>query len=436
MDLFELAKNGGRITKKNTYRMGGKVKKLSEYQKDLLGMDDSIPKAQYSLPPEDIYDRVDKLEAEEGNPFKKKRKTKAERQKERETRRKLRELKKQQLKGESPLQTIEEEKGIQPRKASDLAKEIAELPGGGSEKVLDPYTNEGARKAKELIEKEFGPLTPEGGLPQPPVEEPVVEEEEPDAADKNMMRRMSSGTNAINDYIRNLRNINAAVEDRFEPYPNFFEDYGRESESIARNALTDLPEWYMDRASQLASANVNSLENAIRNMGQSMGTSGYLAQMQAAKNKELAANQAYAAQAAGQREKQLGLISNLIAQNELYERTGAEKSFDLTQQAKDAIDAAKYDTEKNILTARLAQEREANAARRNELLDAQMQWMYKNDPTTYDEEGNETASSVEYGGKIKRNMYEYGSRVKKERQKKADRAIEDFRSFMKDYNTK
>ena len=192
----------------------------------------------------------------------------------------------------------------------------------------------------------------------------------------------------------------------------------------------------MDRASQLASANVNSLENAIRNMGQSMGTSGYLAQMQAAKNKELAANQGYAAQAAGQREKQLGQLSALMAQNELYDRTGAEKSFDLTQEALDAIDAAKYDTEKNILTGRLAQEREANAARRNELLDAQMQWMYKNDRTQYDEEGNETTPSNEYGGKIKRNMYEYGSRVKRERQMKSDKAINEFRSFMRGFNKK
>lgn len=441
MDLFELAKNGGRITKKNTYRMGGKVKKLSEYQKDLLGMDDQeqMPMAQDGASFEDLtsYNRWKRLAGLDPDERKKEiEEIKKERKQNKEARKKNREEERKQRREGRDFQKNRTRGDTDP---SDLAKEIAELPGGGSEKVLDPYTNEGARKAKKLIEEEYGPLTPEGGLPQPPVEEPpggVAIEEEPDAADKNMMRRMSSGDDALNDYIRNLRNINAAVEARFEPYPNFFEDYGRESESIARNMITDLPEYYLDRASQLASANVNSLENAIRNMGQSMGTSGYLAQMQAAKNKELAANQAYTAQAAAQREKQLGLLSNLLAQNELYERTGAEKSFDLTQQAKDAIDAAKYDTEKNILTARLAQEREANMVKRNELLDQQMQWMYRNDPARYDKQGNEITSSGEYGGKIKRSMYEYGSRVKKERQKKSDKAIADFRSFMKDYNSK
>ncbi len=576
MDLMQLAKNGGRITKKNTYRMGGKVKTLSEYQKELIGMDDQgqMPMAQDSLEldyttipeepiknkrdyiglsskqiaeveslidkglsseeafrkvtrPAEFADRLsetdnlleiaknfenkkdipmgggykvpveassipeenlveinrkrlndpgrynlereealDELESEEGNPYKKKRKTKAERQKERETRKKLRELKKQQLKGESPLQTIEKERGVTKRNQvnpSERAKQIAELSDVPIEnKPLAGYTTEGSKEAKELIEAEFGPLDIKGGLPCspcedgsipsrdasgncldcPPVgppEEPPVEEEETGEQQQQQRRGGGSGTNAINDYIRNLRGINADVENRFEPYPNFFEDYGRESESITRNKLTDLPEWYMDRASQLASANVNSLENAIRNMGQSMGPSGYLAQMQAAKNKELAANQGYAAQAASQREKQLGELSALTAQNELYDRTGAEKSFDLTQQALDAIDAAKYDTEKNVLTARLAQEREANAARRNELLDAQMQWMYNNDRTQYDKDGNPVnpgPATKGYGGKIKRDMYEYGSRVKRERQMKSDKAIKEFRSFMRGFNKK
>jgi hypothetical protein len=488
MDLMQLAKNGGRITKKNTYRMGGKVKTLSEYQKELIGMDDQgqMPMAQdsleidYSVIPEEPVDpfeellkkkreefskdpgrynlereeALDELESEEGNPYKKKRKTKAEKQKERETRRNLRELEKQQIKGESPLQTIEEERGITKRNQvnqSELAKQIAELPGGETERVdatgntiLNPYTNEGARKAKELIEEEFGPLTPEGGLPQPPVEDPagevaIEEETGEQQQQQKQQQRGASGDSAINDYIRNLRNINADVENRFEPYPNFFEDYGRDSENIARNAINDLPEWYMDRASQLASANVNSLENQIRNMGQSMGTSGYLAQMQAAKNKELAANQGYAAQAEGQREQQLGKLSALMAQNELYDRTGAEQSFDRTQEARDAIDAAKYDTEKNILTGRLAQTREENAARRNELLDSQMQWMYNNDRTQYDKDGNPVnpgPANKGYGGKIKRDMYEYGSSVKRERQMKSDKAINEFRSFMRGFNKK
>ena len=496
MDLMQLAKNGGRITKKNTYKVPGRKtsKVLSEYQKDLLGMDDQgqMPMAQdsleidYSVTPEEPVDpfeellkkkreefskdpgrynlereeSLDELEAEEGNPYKKKRKTKAEKQKERETRRNLRELEKQQIKGESPLQTIEEERGVQPRKASELAKQIAELSKVPIEnKPLAGYTTEGSKEAKELMEAEFGPLDIKGGLPQPPVEEPAGGEDvecppckdgtiptkdkegncSPCPEKQGQQQRGASGDSAINDYIRNLRNINADVENRFEPYPNFFEDYGRDSENIARNAINDLPEWYMDRASQLASANVNSLENAIRNMGQSMGTSGYLAQMQAAKNKELAANQGYAAQAVGQREQQLGKLSALMAQNELYDRTGAEQSFDRTQEARDAIDAAKYDTEKNILTGRLAQTREENAARRNELLDSQMQWMYNNDRTQYDKDGNPVnpgPATQQYGGKIKRDMYEYGSRVKRERQMKSDKAINEFRSFMRGFNKK
>lgn len=477
MDLMQLAKNGGRITKKNTYRMGGKVKTLSEYQKDLLGMDDQgqMPMAQNGSVSSDTADDAyfadptveDNTFAELFEDEEARKKAKEEplkdKEKQKEFNKRYREERRQERKdersGKQEQRYLERERRKLRKRGgedvSELAKQIKELPGGGSEKVLDPYTNEGARKAKELIENEYRPLDTKGGLPCPPCEDgsipsrdsegncldcySLAPEDEQKTQQKQQQRRASSGNSAINDYINNLRGINADVENRFEPYPNFFEDYGRESESIARNAINDLPEWYMDRASQLASANVNSLENAIRNMGQSMGTSGYLAQMQAAKNKELAANQGYAAQAVGQREQQLGKLSALMAQNELYDRTGAEQSFDRTQEARDAIDAAKYDTEKNILTGRLAQTREENAARRNELLDSQMQWMYNNDRTQYDKDGNPVnpgPANKGYGGKIKRDMYEYGSRVKRERQMKSDKAINEFRSFMRGFNKK
>ena len=491
MDLMQLAKNGGRITKKNTYRMGGKVKTLSEYQKELIGMDDQgqMPMAQNGSVSSDTADDAyfadptvedntfSELFEDEEARKKAKEEPLKDKEKQKEFNKRYREERRQERKdarsGKREQRYLERERRKLRKRGgedvSDLAKQIKELPGGGSEKVLDPYTNEGARKAKELIENEYGPLDTKGGLPCPPCEDGSIpsrdsegncldcyslapeeeytlapEDEEETGEQQQQQRRASSGDSAINDYINNLRGINADVENRFEPYPNFFEDYGRDSENIARNAINDLPEWYMDRASQLASANVNSLENQIRNMGQSMGTSGYLGQMQAAKNKELAANQGYAAQAVGQREQQLGKLSALMAQNELYDRTGAEQSFDRTQEARDAIDAAKYDTEKNILTGRLAQTREDNAARRNELLDSQMQWMYNNDRTQYDKNGNPVnpdpvnpdPAAKQYGGKIKRDMYEYGSRVKRERQMKSDKAINEFRSFMRGFNKK
>ena len=255
---------------------------------------------------------------------------------------------------------------------------------------------------------------------------------------KQPQRRASSGDSAINDYINNLRGINADVENRFEPYPNFYADYARESENLMANAETDLPRYYEDMMAQKTSQSVNALENAIRNMS-GIGSSGYLANMQAARNKELGINQQAMATSLGQEMAQRNARATQIAQNRLYEAKGAETSFDRTQEARDAIDAAKYDTEKNILTGRLAQTREDNTARRNELLDSQMQWMYNNDRTQYDKDGNPVnpdPSTKQYGGSIKRDMYEYGSRVKRERQMKSDKAINEFRSFMRGFNNK
>tara|TARA_R110000822_G_scaffold16329_7_gene55713 strand:- start:366 stop:4673 length:4308 start_codon:yes stop_codon:yes gene_type:complete len=505
MDLMQLAKNGGRITKKNTYRVPGRKtsKVLSEYQKDLLGMDDQgqMPMAQYGM---DSFRREELWDLTPAERKAKRAELKLKDKKEREERKRKNKEWKEGGKEASRKELEEDAKAIQKEDEkidaraakldagealkeysdigdgvnreyadkedpgqydltpSELAKQIKELPGGGSEKVLDPYTNEGARKAKELIENEYGPLDTKGGLPCPPCEDGSIpsrdasgncldcyslapEEEystapEEEPGEQQQQRRGGgSGDSAINDYINNLRGINAEVEQGLTPYENYFEDYGRETEHIQRNAINDLPEWYMDRASQLASANVNSLENQIRNMGQSMGTSGYLAQMQAAKNKELAANQGYAAQAHGQREQQLGKIADTISKHRQVEAEGATVADDRTREAQDALYSAKYDTEKNILTGRLAQTREENAARRNELLDSQMQWMYNNDRTQYDKDGNPVnpgPATPQYGGKIKRDMYEYGSRVKREKQMKSDRAMNDFRSFMSDYNKK
>jgi len=129
----------------------------------------------------------------------------------------------------------------------------------------------------------------------------------------------------------------------------------------------------------------------------------------------------------------------MIGQHRQVEATGATVADDRTREAQDALNSAKYDTEKNILTGRLAQTREDNAARRNELLDSQMQWMYNNDRTQYDKDGNPVnpdPATKGYGGKIKRDMYEYGSRVKRERQMKSDKAINEFRSFMRGFNKK
>ena len=170
-----------------------------------------------------------------------------------------------------------------------------------------------------------------------------------------------------------------------------------------------------------------------------MGTSGYLANMQALKNKELRANNDFLAQSQGQEDARLGKLAEMIGQHRQVEAEGATVADDRTREAEDALNSAKYDTEKNILTGRLAQTREDNAARRNELLDAQMQWMYNNDRTQYDEDGNPVnpgPATTQYGGKIKRDMYEYGSRVKRERQMKSDKAINEFRSFMRGFNKK
>jgi hypothetical protein len=467
MDLMQLAKNGGRITKKNTYRVPGRKtsKILSEYQKDLLGMDDQgqMPMAQNGM---DNFRREELWGLTPAERKAKRAELKVNAKKERETRRNLRELEQQQKVGESPSQTIEEESGIATDnyKPSDLAKQISEdLPEEKEFGSINLYPNTGVQKAAELLKEQarkqkqqeaeedyefYSNLSKTGGTPKTQEEEysTAPEEEEYSTApeeetgEQQPQQRGASGDSAINDYINNLRGINSEVEQSLTPYENYFEDYGRETEHIQRNAINDLPEWYMDRASQLASANVNSLENQIRNMGQSMGTSGYLAQMQAAKNKELAANQGYAAQAVGQREQQLGKIADTISRHRQVEAEGATVADDRTREAQDALYSARYDTEKNILTGRLAQTREDNAARRNELLDSQMQWMYNNDRTQYDEEGNpvnpDPAIKKGYGGSIKRDMYEYGSRVKRERQMKSDKAINEFRSFMRGFNKK
>ncbi len=542
MDLMQLAKNGGRITKKNTYKVPGRKtsKVLSEYQKDLLGMDDQgqMPMAQdsleldYTVTPEEPVDplkelylelfpikkkreefskdpgrynlereeSLDELESEEGNSFKKKRKTKAEKQKEREERKRKNKEWKEGGKEASRKELEEDAKAIQKEDEkidaraakldagealkeysdigdgvnreyadkedpgqydltpSELAKQIKELPGGGSEKVLDPYTNEGARKAKELIENEYGPLDTKGGLPCPPCEDGSIpsrdsegncldcyslapeDEEETDEQQpqQKQQQRGASGDKAINDYINNLRGINADVEAGLTPYQNYFEDYGRETENIMRNTANDLPRYYEDRAAHLNAANVNAAENQVRNMS-GMGTSGYLANMQALKNKELRANNDFLAQSQGQEDARLGKYAEMVGQHRQVEAEGATVADDRTREAQDALNAAKYDTEKNILTGRLAQTREENAARRNELLDSQMQWMYNNDRTQYDKDGNPVnpgPATAQYGGKIKRDMYEYGSRVKREKQMKSDRAMNDFRSFMSDYNKK
>ena len=422
MDLMQLAKNGGRITKKNTYKVPGRKtsKVLSEYQKDLLGMDDQgqMPMAQTGLTDEEFDEIIKEERKAEREDRKQDRKDRRGHRKRRRDQRKEN-RKKTEGRDVSKRDDIDvfdqTEDGTPKDRESDLEKEIKDMT---------------PEEAKKRILEEFPP--------KPPVEEPEVEEEE--TGEQQQQRRGgSSGDSAINDYINNLRGINAEVEQGLTPYENYFEDYGRETEHIQRNAINDLPEWYMDRASQLASANVNSLENAIRNMGQSMGTSGYLAQMQAAKNKELAANQGYAAQAHGQREQQLGKIADTISKHRQVEAEGATVADDRTREAQDALYSAKYDTEKNILTGRLAQTREDNAARRNELLDSQMQWMYNNDRTQYDKDGNPVnpgPATPQYGGKIKRDMYEYGSRVKRERQMKSDKAINEFRSFMRGFNKK
>ena len=423
MDLMQLAKNGGRITKKNTYKVPGRKtsKVLSEYQKDLLGMDDQgqMPMAQTGLTDEEFDEIIKeerKAEREDRKQDRKDRRGHRKRRKaQREENRKKTEGR--DVSNRDDIDVFDQtEDGTPKDRESDLEKEIKDMT---------------PEEAKKRILEEFPP--------KPPVEEPEVEEEETGEQQQQQRRGGGSGDSAINDYINNLRGINAEVEQGLTPYENYFEDYGRETEHIQRNAINDLPEWYMDRASQLASANVNSLENAIRNMGQSMGTSGYLAQMQAAKNKELAANQGYAAQAVGQREQQLGRIADTISRHRQVEAEGATVADDRTREAQDALYSAKYDTEKNVLTARLAQTREENAARRNELLDSQMQWMYNNDRTQYDKDGNPVnpgPATPQYGGKIKRDMYEYGSRVKRERQMKSDKAINEFRSFMRGFNKK
>lgn len=495
MDLFQLAKNGGRITKKNTYRMGGKIKKLSEYQKDLLGMNDEMPMAQYGwdnlrrkelwglTPEERKAKRAElKLEAKQKRE-KRKLQNKEWREGEKEARRKEleeenkesmtwveRELSKKSKRKKSKREKEEEETAAELDRiefltedsdigeginrdytdkkgnrlnteayADDLAKEIAELSDVPIEdKPLAGYTTEGAKKAKELIEEEFGPLTPTGGLPEKPaggVE--IEEEEEPDAADENMMRRMSSGSNFLNDYINRMNAINASVRNRFEPYPNFYADYAREAENLMANAETDLPRYYEDMMAQKASQSVNALENAIRNMS-GIGSSGYLANMQAARNKELGINQQAMATSLGQEMAQRNARAAQIAQNRLYEARGAETSFDRNQEALDAMDTAEMITARNILEANIARERERNQLAQNNLLAQQMGWMNQTNPTMYDAEGNEikinTSKSSEYGGAIKKRMYEYGSRIKKERSQKADKAIQDFRSFMKEYN--
>ena len=185
---------------------------------------------------------------------------------------------------------------------------------------------------------------------------------------------------------------------------------------------------------QKASQSVNALENAIRNMS-GIGSSGYLANMQAARNKELGINQQAMATSLGQEMAQRNARASQIAQNRLYEARGAETSFDRTQESLDAMDTAEMITARNILEANIAGERERNQLAQNNLLAQQMGWMNQTNPTTYDEQGNEIKPEPkEYGGAIKKRMYEYGSRIKKERSQKADKAIQDFRSFMKEYN--
>ena len=484
MDLMQLAKNGGRITKKNTYKVPGRKtsKVLSEYQKDLLGMDDQgqMPMAQngnrngggtQSYDPTADYDptledidlglteeekEIRRKEIEEAKEYRKKnRKEYIEERK--QERKDARSGKREQRHLERERRKLRKRGG---EDVSDLAQQIADLPDGATKSNLffaERYQDEGAREAQRLLEEEYRPLDLKGGLPCPPCEDgsipsrdgagncldcyslaPEDEEETGEQQQQQQRREGASGDKAINDYINNLRGINADVEAGLTPYQNYFEDYGRETEDIMRNTLNDLPRYYEDRSAHLNAANVNALENQIRNMS-GIGSSGYLANMQAAKHKELRANNDFLAQSQGQEDARLGKLAEMIGQHRQVEATGATVADDRTREAEDALNSAKYDTEKNILTGRLAQTREENSARRNELLDSQMQWMYNNDRTQYDKDANPVnpgPATAQYGGKIKRDMYEYGSRVKREKQMKSDRAMNDFRSFMSDYNKK
>ena len=345
---------------------------------------------------------------------------------------------------------------------------------------MNLYRNTGVQKADELLKEQarkqkqqeaeedyefYSNLSKTGGTPKTPEEEystapkidcPPCEDGTIPTKDKEgncspcpekpkqQQRRASSGSNFLNDYINRMNSINASVRNRFEPYPNFYADYARESENLMANAETDLPRYYEDMMAQKASQSVNALENAIRNMS-GIGSSGYLANMQAARNKELGINQQAMATSLGQEMAQRNARAAQIAQNRLYEARGAETSFDRTQESLDAMDTAEMITARNILEANVARERERNQLAQNNLLAQQMGWMNQTNPTTYDNQGNEIKPgpkydeqgneiTTEYGGAIKKRMYEYGSRIKKERSQKADKAIQDFRSFMKEYN--
>jgi hypothetical protein len=450
MDLFQLAKNGGRITKKNTYRMGGKVKKLSEYQKDLLGMNDQMPKAQYggkkalykNLDPQYVYDYAksvgDIIYMGDFDDYKKQHK---------------KEIKKyvdslNSTSSSNPSYKYTFTTSGPPTALPDPNRKGGfSLPDGTS--VLyteDDYNTamnvEGFEVKGEPAElKDMdGELFPSEGDKSlcPPCEDGTIPTKDKDGncmpcEKESKDQKIQPRSNFLNDYINRMNAINASVRNRFEPYPNFYADYAREAENLMANAETDLPRYYEDMMAQKASQSVNALENAIRNMS-GIGSSGYLANMQAARNKELGINQQAMATSLGQEMAQRNARAEQIAQNRLYEARGAETSFDRTQESLDAMDTAEMITARNILEANIAGERERNQLAQNNLLAQQMGWMNQTNPTMYDPQGNEVNPTAEYGGAIKKRMYEYGSRIKKERSQKADKVIQDFRSFMKEYN--
>lgn len=593
MDLFELAKNGGRITKKNTYRKGGKVKKLSEYQKDLLGMNDQeqMSMAQSGLNTsdddwiKDIFNYEARFGSSQGGPvanfgftdpkykkaftekeaveaFKKDYLSKVPKDLPIEARKRLadyafntgRSVEDLLLfaAGEISLDDINSKKVFTKEWEENKDDILKDLKAGNLISEIDQakhnvYKSLGEKRGNTAYEDSWkgrtnmwsNPLpwmksqvasnqglnayhqqqlaqalpsntvtrpapkpnpftvsgTPipadpniKGGFSLPdgtsiayteddyatgqgvagndltgmPLEmadidgelmptEKLVDIPCPKCKDGSIPKKDAQGNclpcppekfqpapaqqlddSFINDYIREMRGIDDRMEDRMRPYPNYYEDFGKEAETMLERSKTDLPN-YIRKGQELAIAqNINRLNQELDDAG--LGTSQLLAQKQAAATKANQANAAAAAQMFGQEAGLLGQQAQMVMGNRAQEAKGATEAYLETEAAWDALLSAKGITARNALDALVAQEASNATLAENAEMRRHMQWMYENNPDFYNSQGNPT--TIEYGGKIRRDMYEYGSRVKKERQEKSNKAIEDFRSFMKDYNRK
>jgi len=593
MDLFELAKNGGRITKKNTYRTGGKVKKLSEYQKDLLGMNDQeqMPMAQSGLNTsdddwiKDIFNYESRFGSPQGGPvanfgftdpkykkaftekeaiaaFKKDYLSKVPKDLPVEARKRLadyafntgRSVEDLLLfaAGDISLDEINSNKVftqewednkddiLKDLKAGnlipeldqakhDVYKSLGEKRGSttyedswkgrtdmwsnplpwmksqvASNQGLNSYHQQQLAQAPQpsgntvtrpapksnpfTVSNTPIPVNPniKGGFSVPdgtsiaytkddyatgqgvagndltgmPLEmadidgelmptEKLVDIPCPKCKDGSLPKKDAQGNclpcppekfepapaqqlddSFINDYISEMRGIDDRMEDRMRPYPNYYEDFGKEAETMLEQSKNDLPN-YMRRLNEVAiSQNMNRLQQDIA--GANLGTSQFLAQNQAASNKANQASANAAAQMFGQEAQLLQNQAQMVMENRAQEAKGATDAYLENEASWDALLSAKGITAGNIRDARASQIANQATLDENAEMRKHMQWMYENNPDFYNKQGN----PVEYGGRIRKDMYEYGSRVKKERQVKSNKAIEDFRSFMKDYNRK